>query len=55
MKRCGSWWEESRASRKELGLLDGGSFAHLLLERYEALDPECKAQVPLRKVWVPKG
>jgi hypothetical protein len=25
----------------------------LVLEHYEDLDPECKAQIPLRKVWVP--
>jgi restriction system protein len=28
-------------------------FIRLLLEHYEDLDPEYKAQVPLRKVWVP--
>ena len=28
-------------------------FIRLLLEHYEDLEPEYKAQVPLRRVWVP--
>jgi restriction system protein len=40
-------------SREPLKLLDRDDFIRLLLEHYEALDPEYKARVPLRKVWVP--
>jgi restriction system protein len=34
-------------------LLDRDAFIQILLEHYEVLNPEYKAQVPLRKVWVP--
>jgi restriction system protein len=34
-------------------VLDRESFISLMLENYEALDPEFKAKVPLRRVWVP--
>jgi restriction system protein len=34
-------------------LLDRDAFIRILLEHYETLDPEFKAKVPLRKVWVP--
>jgi len=34
-------------------LLDRDGFIQLLLEHYEVLDPQFKAKVPLRKVWVP--
>lgn len=38
---------------KPLKLLDRDDFIHLMLEHYEALAPEFRAKVPLRKVWVP--
>jgi len=44
---------EAERSREPVKLLDRDDFIRLLLEHYEALDPEYKAQVPLRKVWVP--
>jgi restriction system protein len=44
---------EAERSREPLKLLDRDDFIRLLLEHYEALDPEYKARVPLRKVWVP--
>jgi restriction system protein len=40
-------------SREPVTLLNRDEFIRLLLEHYEALEPEYKAQVPLRKVWVP--
>ena len=40
-------------SAQPVTLLNRDGFIQLLLEHYEALDPEFKAQVPLRKVWVP--
>jgi restriction system protein len=40
-------------SREPVTLLNRDDFIRLLLEHYEALEPEYKAQVPLRKVWVP--
>lgn len=36
-----------------LTLLDRDDFIRVLLEHYDALDSEYKAQVPLRRVWVP--
>ena len=44
---------EARGAREPVTLLDRDEFIRLLLEHYETLDPEYKAQVPLRKVWVP--
>jgi restriction system protein len=44
---------EAESSREPVKLLDRDDFIRLLLEHYEALDPEYKARVPLRKVWVP--
>jgi restriction system protein len=44
---------EAERSREPLKLLDRDDLIRLLLEHYEALDPEYKARVPLRKVWVP--
>lgn len=44
---------EAERSREPVTLLDRDGFIRLLLEHYEALDPQYKAQVPLRKVWVP--
>lgn len=34
-------------------LLDRDGFIQLLLEHYEALEPEYQAQVPLRRIWLP--
>ena len=44
---------EARGAREPVTLLDRDAFIRLLLEHYEDLEPEYKAQVPLRKVWVP--
>jgi restriction system protein len=44
---------EARGAREPVTLLDREDFIRLLLEHYEDLEPEYKAQVPLRKVWVP--
>ena len=44
---------EAERSREPMKLLERDDFIRLLLEYYEALEPEFKAQVPLRKVWVP--
>ena len=44
---------EAERSREPVTLLDRDDFIRILLEHYEALDPEYKARVPLRKVWVP--
>jgi restriction system protein len=44
---------EARGAHEPVTLLDRDEFIRLLLEHYETLDPEYKAQVPLRKVWVP--
>lgn len=44
---------EARGAREPVTLLDRDDFIRLLLEHYEDLEPEYKAQVPLRKVWVP--
>ena len=45
--------EAAERSREPVKLLDRDDFIRLLLEHYEALDSEYKAQIPLRKVWVP--
>lgn len=44
---------EAERAREPVTLLDRDGFIQLLLENYEALDPEFKAKVPLRRVWVP--
>ena len=44
---------EARGAREPVTLLDRDNFIRLLLEHYEELESEYKAQVPLRKVWVP--
>ncbi len=44
---------EAQGSREPVTLLDRDDFIRLLLEHYEDLDPEYKAQIPLRKLWVP--
>lgn len=44
---------EAAKSREPVSLLDREAFIELLLENYEALEPEYKAQVPLTRVWIP--
>ncbi len=44
---------EAERSRESIKLLDRGDFIELLLEHYEQLASEYKAQVPLIKVWLP--
>jgi len=44
---------EPERSREPVALLDRDQFIQLLLEHYEDLDPEYKAKVPLRRVWLP--
>ncbi len=44
---------EAERAREPVTLFDRDGFIRLLLENYEALDPEFKAKVPLRRVWVP--
>jgi restriction system protein len=44
---------EAERSREPVSLLDRDDFIRLLIEHYDVLEPEYKAQVPLRKVWVP--
>jgi restriction system protein len=46
---------EALGAREPVTLLDRDGFIRLLLEHYEDLDLEYKAQIPLRKVWVPAG
>jgi hypothetical protein len=36
-----------------IALLDRDDYIRLLLEHYQDLEPEYKAQIPLRKVWMP--
>ena len=40
-------------SGEPVTLMERDDFIRLLLEHYEALDPEFKARAPLRRVWVP--
>ena len=44
---------EARGAREPVTLIDRDAFIQLFLEHYEDLEPEYKAQVPLRRVWVP--
>ena len=44
---------ESERSREPVTLANRDKFIGLLLNHYEALEPEFKAKVPLRRVWVP--
>jgi restriction system protein len=44
---------EAERSRERVTRLDRDGLIRLLLEHYETLDPEYKAQVPLRRVWLP--
>ena len=41
---------EAERSREPIKLMDRDGFIRLLLEHYEALDPEYKAQIPLSRV-----
>lgn len=42
-------------SREPVSLLDRDEFIQLFLKHYETLEPEYKALVPLRKIWIPTG
>jgi restriction system protein len=44
---------EARDAREPVTLLEREDFIRLLLEHHEDLEPEYKAQVTLRKIWVP--
>jgi restriction system protein len=44
---------EAERSREPVALMDADGFVRLLLDHYENLDPEYKAKVPLRKLWMP--
>lgn len=44
---------KAESSNSPIKLLDRDSFIDLLLEHYETLEPEFKARIPLRKVWIP--
>jgi restriction system protein len=44
---------ETRGARNPVTLLDRDGFIRILLEHYEDLESEYKAQVPLRRVWAP--
>jgi predicted Mrr-cat superfamily restriction endonuclease len=44
---------EAERSREPVALLDRDDFIRRMIEHYDVLEPEYKAQVPLRKVWVP--
>ncbi len=46
---------EATQSSQPITLLDRDDFIRLMLEHYETLEPEYKAIVPLRKVWIPTG
>jgi restriction system protein len=49
----GGFTKDAMLEAERVTLLDRDAFILLLLEHYEALEPEYKAKVPLRKVWVP--
>jgi predicted Mrr-cat superfamily restriction endonuclease len=44
---------EVQQSRESVILLDRDAFIQLLLAQYDKLEPEYRAMVPLRKVWIP--
>lgn len=44
---------EARNSQNPLTILDNESFMELILEYYEALEPEFKTLLPLKRVWIP--
>lgn len=43
----------AESARKPITLLNRDDFIQLLLQHYEKLESEFKAQIPLRRVWVP--
>jgi len=52
----GGFTEDAKRAAEEpptITLLDRDAFLGLLVEHYEAMEPEFKAKVPLRKIWVP--
>jgi restriction system protein len=44
---------EAEHAHEPVSLLDRDEFIQLLLEHYEELESEYKAQIPLRRLWVP--
>lgn len=44
---------EAKHAHESICLLDRDAFIDLMLQHYEALEPEYKAQIPLRRVWLP--
>lgn len=44
---------EARSTPKNIRLVDREQFIELLLEYYDQLEPEYKAMIPLRRIWVP--
>jgi restriction system protein len=44
---------EAGQSHEPVTILDRDGFIMLMLEHYEAMEPEFQSKVPLRKVWVP--
>ena len=45
--------QEAGRAHEPVTLLDRDAFIQLMLEHYEALESEYKAQIPLRRMWVP--
>lgn len=45
--------EEAKRAHQPVRLLDRGEFIDLLLQYYDSLESEYKAQIPLRQIWVP--
>ena len=46
--------ERSRATHP-IKTMDRDAFVDLLIEHYDNLEPEFKASIPLRKVYIPTG
>jgi restriction system protein len=44
---------EAEHAHESVRLLDRDDFIDLMLQHYDALESEYKAQVPLRRLWVP--
>ena len=44
---------EAQQTQQPVTLLDRDDFIQLMLQHYEALESEFKAQIPLQQVWVP--
>lgn len=52
----GGFTAEARGeSSNTMTLVDGGAFVDLLLDHYEALSPETRTRVPLKRLYVPVG